>query len=181
MPPPIAVAAGCGILTQDGPGGKSKLAQLSRVDFLPGENSGENSTALKEGIIGNDVVVSWLFPAPAEFRGFYCLDRGVGDVSGGFVAVAAGCDGADEDESVDAAADGFADGGSARAGAVSEVFDECASGCVVLSALWVVAQWSAAAASAGRVCGAAAEWIVIADLDFAGRDWVWGVCVLAVG
>jgi hypothetical protein len=139
------------------------------------ENSGENCTAPKECIIGNDVGVACLFLAYAQLAGICTADCGLDGASRFFAAVEGKHNTADADEAVDAPAD------SAKPSWLSKVLGQRAKRGIVLSALRAVAQQLAAADSTGAVCTAAgAKWNLNAHLDFAGGDWVGGIYVLEI-
>ena len=96
------------------------------------ENSGRSRAGRKEGIIGNHAAAPWLFPSPAEFRGFYCPDRDLGAVSQLLAAIAAEHDGTDEAKPDDAAATAAR---AAGADSLSALRGGSAGGVFVLSAL----------------------------------------------
>src|ERR1051325_2853010 len=90
MSPLIAVAAGCGILTQVRPVGKSKTAESLGVDFGRTKKNGENRAGRKESIIGNDATGSCLFPPYAQLAWVCAADWNLDRISRDFAAVAKG-------------------------------------------------------------------------------------------
>jgi hypothetical protein len=169
-------------LTQEGPGGKENSGHSTKVQFLRGENSGQDCAGLKEGIIGNDVFVSCLFLPPAQLDGICGADWGLGGLSQLIAQIAAKRGGADADADGPgrcAWATGAATAANAWAGPLLAVCGQCAGRGHVLPALRT-GVWQPAAADAGAIQTAAAAGVGDVFLPDAGNNRAGGVFVLGV-